>query len=249
MKHALALAVLAVSCAGTAFAQDFGATGGRNFSVELGAGIQGQPTYPGADDAEASPWLLWRNAQFGTGGKVDQQGFSIGPSLNIIGPRDESDDDALEGLGDVDRAYEIGAQVSYGAGPVTAYGAVRRGFEGHEGVVGELGAKYRTDLSDRVTLWSGLELGYGNSDFTQTYFGVTSEQAANSQYSVYSPDSGFTSAAIKFEARYAINETTSILGEVEYGKLIGDAGDSPVVQDEYQAALRLGIVRRFSFGF
>ncbi|HIC65010.1 MAG TPA: MipA/OmpV family protein, partial [Paracoccus sp.] len=56
-------------------------------------------------------------------------------------------------------------------------------------------------------------------------------------------------AAIKFRARYAINDKTAILGEVEYGKLIGDAADSPIVQDDYQPALRLGIVRKFSFGF
>ena len=63
------------------------------------------------------------------------------------------------------------------------------------------------------------------------------------------PGGGLNEAAITFEARYAINDTTAVLGEVRYGKLIGDAGDSPVVQEEYQPSLRLGVTRRFSFGF
>lgn len=248
MKTLMLASLIAAPLAAPVMAQDFGATGGREFSVELGLGVQGKPTYPGAEDAEASPWLIWQNAGFGsTAG--DRQGFSISPSLGLVGPRDDSNDPALAGLNTIDRAYEVGAKVSYGSGPVTAYGSLRRGFDGHEGLTGELGATYRTQLSDRVTLWSGLELGYGNDEYSETYFGVSPSEAISSGYSEYSPGGGFTSAAIKFRARYAINDTTAILGEVEYGKLIGDAADSPIVQDDYQPALRLGIVRKFSFGF
>lgn len=241
MKRLLAIALLAMPLATAAAAQDF--------SVDLGLGVTGKPVYPGAEDAEATPWLIWRNARFGAAGEGDKQGFSVSPSFNIVGERKAEDDAALTGMKDIDRAYELGAKVSYGAGPVTAYGSVRKGFEGHSGITGEIGAKYRTDLSDRVTLWSGLELGYGDSDYTDTYFGVSPEEAIASRYSEYDPSGGFTSAAVKFQARYAINDKTAILGEVEYGKLIGDAGDSPVVQEEWQPSLRLGVVRRFSFGF
>ncbi|MEH6788099.1 MAG: MipA/OmpV family protein [Paracoccus sp. (in: a-proteobacteria)] len=248
MKKLLLAALFAAPLAAPALAQDFGATGGRDFSVELGLGVQGKPTYPGAEDAEVSPWVIWQNARLGGAGG-EKQGFSIAPSLGLVGPRDPSDDAALAGLDKIDRSYEIGAKVSYGAGPVTAYGTLRRGFGGNEGLTGEVGATYRTDLSDRVTLWSGLELGYGNDDYNGTYFGVSPSEAIASGYSTYSPGGGFNSAAIKFRARYAINDKTAILGEVEYGKLIGDAADSPIVQDDYQPALRLGIVRKFSFGF
>ena len=248
MKQILLAALFAAPIAAPVMAQDFGATGGRDFSVELGLGVQGKPTYPGADDAEASPWVIWQNAQFGSS-SGEKQGFSISPSLGLVGPRDPDDDAALAGLDDIDRAYEVGGKVSYGAGPVTAYGALRRGFGGHEGLTGEVGATYRTELSDRVTLWSGVELGYGNDKYNDTYFGVSADEAVSSGYPEYSPGGGFNSAAIKFRARYAINDKTAILGEVEYGKLIGDAADSPIVQDDYQPALRLGIVRKFSFGF
>ena len=220
----------------------------QQFSVDLGLGVQGKPTYPGADDMEASPWFIGRNLSFGgDGGSRD--GFSIMPSFSMQGERDPSDDAALEGLNKIDRAYEIGAKINYASGPLNTYAAVRRGFEGHEGLTGEIGVDYRTVLSDRVSLTSGLQLGFGNSKFTNTYFGVSPEEAARSKYSEYDADGGFTSAAIKLQASYAVTDTTSVLGEVSYGKLLGDAGDSPVVQDEWQPAVKLGVVRRFSFGF
>lgn len=247
MKYALAL-LIASAAASPVAAQDFG-LGGRTFSVDLGIGAAIGPEYPGSDEAETSPWLIWRNAGFGDSPSGTAQGLSFSPSFEVVGERDTSDYPELAGLDDIDSAYELGLRVSYGMGPLTAYGSVRRGFEGHEGLTGEVGAKYRTDLTERLTLWSGAELVYGNDDFNNTYFGVTAAESAASGLAETQPGGGLNEAAISFEARYAMTENTALLGEIRYGKLIGDAADSPVVQDEYQPSLRLGVTRRFSFGF
>lgn len=247
MKITLALAVLAASAATAAHAQDFGIAG-REFSVDLGVGADIGPDYPGSEDAEAGPWLIWRNAGFGQPGTNEAEGFALSPSFGTVGEREASDNPELAGLADLDRAYELGLRVSYGTGPLTTSASVRRGFDGHEGLTGELGARYRTDLSDRVSLWSGLSLGYGNDDYNDTYFGVDSPQAAPGR-PAYDIGGGFNKAAVTFEARYALTENTALLGEVEYARLIGDAADSPLVQDRNQPSIKLGIVRRFSFGF
>lgn len=249
MKYALLVALLVSSAATAASAQDGGLLGARSVSVDLGLGAAVGPTFPGSENAETTPWLIWRNVRIGDGPSAGQGGFAISPSFNIVGPRDAADDADLVGLNEIDRSYELGVKVSFGSGPVSTYGAVRKGVGGHEGLVGEVGAKYRTDLSDRMTLWSGLEVGYGNSDYNGTYFGLTPAESATSGYADYAPGGGFNTAAIKFEARYALTDSLALLGEVEYGKLIGDAADSPIVQEDYQPSLRLGIVRRFSFGF
>lgn len=245
MKLALCLTLGLSAFAGAAAAQGFGPSGDSQFSVDLGLGVIGEATYPGADDAKAQPWIIFKNASFGGAPK---DGLSFGGSFGMVGPRDQNDDAALTGMNKIDRAYEIGGKISYRQGPVNSYVTLRRGFGGHEGLTGEVGAKYRTDLSDRVTLWSGLELGYGNDTYNNTYFGVSAGEATASR-PAYTAGGGFNKAAITFEARYDLTENMAILGEVEYGKLIGDAADSPLVQDKYQPALRLGIVRRFSFGF
>lgn len=247
MKTLLAALMLTVSIGTVSVAQDTGSR--RQFSVELGLGVAGVPTYPGAKDSTAQPWLIWRNARFGAAPTGEKQGFSVAPSFSLIGSRSADDDIALTGLTEIDRAVELGARLRYDFGPVAGYGTIRRGFGGHEGIVGEVGANYRTDLSDQITLWSGLEFGYGNADFGNTYFGVTPAESLASGYQVYELGSGFNSAAVTFQARYNVNDLTAVLGEVEYGKIIGDAADSPIVQDEYQPELRLGIVRKLSFGF
>lgn len=246
MKYTLAFALL---LAAPAHGQDFGVAGGRTFSVDLGLGAALKPVYPGAEEAEVAHWVIWRNAGFGEVGDAPAQGFSIAPSLGIVGPRDSGDDDGLTGLNDIDRAYELGLRVRYGMGPLGAYASARRGFDGHEGLTGEVGVKYRTELSDRLDLWSGAEVVYGDDDYNNTYFGVTADESAASGYDVTTPGGGLNEAAITFQAQYALNDKTALLGEVRYGKLIGDAADSPVVQDEYQPSLRLGVTRRFSFGF
>lgn len=248
MKHALAIALLSAVMAVPAAAQDAGLLGGRDVSLDLGLGAKVGPTYPGSDEAETTPWLIWRNLRIGDDA-AGAGGFSISPSFGTVGAREAAGDPDLTGLTDIDRAYELGLRASYGAGPVTAYGAVRKGFDGHEGLVGEVGAKYRTDLSDRIILWSGVEFGYGDADYNSTYFGVTPAESTASGYAAYAPGGGFNRAAISFEARYALTDSTALLGEVQYGKLIGDSADSPIVQDEYQPSLKLGIVRNFSFGF
>lgn len=246
MKRLLACLLIAAPLAApvAAQAQD------RVFSADVGLGVSVAPTYPGADDAEASPWILWRNAGFSKSGQDGpRQGFSVSPSFGIVGPRDADDDDALLGMAEIDRSYEIGGKVSYSLGATTAYASLRRGFGGHEGLVGAAGLKYRTDINDRFTLWSGLEVDYANGRYNQTYFGVSAADAVTSGYAAYDIGGGINKVAAKLEARYALSDRTALLGELEYGRLVGDAADSPLVQDRDQPAVRLGIVRTFSFGF
>ena len=204
-------------------------------SFDLGLGASYAPIYPGADESDASPWIIVRRTP-----GASTQGFRITPSLKLVGDRDPSDSPDLAGTQEIDRAVEVGAKVSYGLGAVSTYGALRKGIGGHDGLVGEVGAKYRTDVNDRLTLWSGLEAGYADSDYTDTYFGLPGS---------YSPGGGLKSVSAKVEARYALGENTALLGEVKFGRLVGDAADSPLVQDRDQTAIRLGIVRSFSFGF
>lgn len=246
LKHALALLLLATPLQ----AQDFGLLGGsRDLTFDMGVGASYRPVYPGADSNDVAPWLILRNGNRGDAGAGDAQGFSFLPSLRMIGERDESDDASLAGMGDIDRAYEVGGSVRYGIGPVTAYGTLRKGFGGHDGLTGEVGLRHRLDVSDRLTLWSSLFAGYGDSDYSQTYFGISPEQAANSGRAEYSPGGGINSAVARLEARYALTDSIALLGELQYGRLVGDAGDSPIVQDKDQPIVRLGVVRRFSFGF
>lgn len=234
---------LAVSCLVAGMAMTGAAQAQmRTVDLDVGIGAKSTPEYPGADSNSVTPWLIWR----GDIGHATAQGFSFGPSYRLIASRDSGDGEHLTGLDDIDRAIELGARFSYGMGPVTGYAAVRRSFGGHEGVIGTLGARYRTDLTDRLTLWTGVSVDYANASYMDTYFGVPAD---TDHLSAYDPGAGFKSAAARVEARYAITDSTALLGEVEYSHLLGDAADSPIVLDKAQPSVRIGITRRFSFGF
>lgn len=249
MKTVLAL-VATLALPGLAVAQDFGAPA-RSLAFDLGLGAELGPSYPGSGTDRVTPWIIIGGTGSGTAGmgNVDQQGLGISPSVGTKGKRDFTDGDELIGLDGIDGAVELGLRLSYGLGPVTGYGSVRRGFGGHEGVTGNFGAKYRINVSDRVTLWTGAEAVYGNAEFNDTYFGVTAPESRASGLPPYEAGSGINEAALTLQARYALSENVSLLGEVRYGRLVGDAADSPVVQDETQSSVRLGVTRRFSFGF
>ena len=250
MKFALPLILaLAATGAAPALAQDTIGTGPNKVSVDVGLGAKYAPTYKGSDDFEASPWLIMRDLRLRGVGAGADTGFKISPNVNMVGARDADDDDRLEGLDDIDRAYEVGLKATYNMGQTTAYATVRKGFGGNHGVTGEIGATYRFETTDRMTFWAGLEAGYGNSEYNETYFGITDAEAARTDYSAYTPDGGFNAATASIEGRYALSPNTAVVGAVKFSRIIGDAADSPIVRDRNQPSVRLGIVRTLNFAF
>ncbi|QRZ14894.1 MipA/OmpV family protein [Paracoccus methylovorus] len=245
MTRIAALALLAATALSSpAMAQSLEL--GRGLSFDAGLGVKYSPEFMGSDNLDASPWFILRSANADRG-KPD--GLSILPSLDYVGKRDASDYDDLRGMDDIDRAGEIGMKLSWRMGELTSYGAIRKGFGGHHGVVGELGAKYRFEATDKLTLWTGAELGLGNQDFTGTYFGVTSGESTASGKPVHDPDGGAYIARISVEARYEFMPDTALMGRLTYGRLLGDSGDSPLVETRSQPSISIGVARRLNFRF
>ncbi|WP_246133081.1 MipA/OmpV family protein [Paracoccus aurantiacus] len=248
MKFVLPL-IAAFAVTTPALAQDAIGTGTNQVSVDVGLGAKYGTTYPGSDEFETSPWIILRDLRLNGSRAGANTGFRISPNVNMVGNRDDNDDDRLAGLDEIDRAYELGVKATYNMGQTTAYATLRKGFGGHDGLTGELGAKYRFESSDRMTLWAGLEAGYGNDAYNETYFGITDAEAARTDYDVYKPGGGFNTAAASLEARYDLTPNTAITGEVKFSRIIGDAADSPIVRDRNQPSIKLGIVRTLNFAF
>lgn len=245
MTRTFALALLTASAlAAPALAQSAGQP--REFSVDAGIGAKYSPEYMGSDNLDPSPWLILRNVDTDRG-KPD--GFSLSPSLNLIGKRNTDDSDRLRGMDDIGYAGELGVKLSWRNGDMTSYGAIRKGFGGHHGIVGEIGAKYRIEYNDRLTLWTGAELGMADDAFTGTYFGVTGPESAASGYATHDPDGGAYIARVSIEARYEFMPDTALMGRVTLGHLLGDAGDSPLVETRSQPSISIGVARRLNFRF
>ncbi len=76
---------------------------------------------------------------FAIGGGSDE-GFSLSPSIDVIGKRSTKDSPELTGLNTINTAVELGVAAKYQMGNFRVLGAVRQGLGGHKGVRAELGA-------------------------------------------------------------------------------------------------------------
>lgn len=247
MLRPLALAAVTLASLATgAGAQSLGEI--RSLSFDGGIGATFGPDYMGADDYGTSPWIILRNGQINdaTG---EKQGLSILPSLDYHGKRDAGDHDDLTGMDDISAAGELGVRLNYVMGDLTGYGAVRKGLGGHHGVTGELGARFRNQPQDKLTLTTAAELRFGNGEFTDTYFGVSEGESLSSGYAPYDAGGGIYAARLSVEARYEFLPDTLLMGRFTYSRLLGDAADSPIVHERNQPTFSIGVARHLNFRF
>lgn len=248
MKYILPLLLLATPV----HAFDFGLTGDRQVSFDLGVGASYGAKYMGSDKNKASPWFIARNLLY-TDGPVSEEtvesGFSFAPSFNYISKRKDSDDDHLDGLDDINYAIEAGIKLRYRVDGASGYAAVRKGFIGHHGIAGEIGADYTFAPQERWLVTVAAEAAYGDDKFNETYFAVSDAESTRSDLDAYSLGGGFNMGSLIGSVRYSINDKTAIMAEARYDHLINDASDSPIVEDKDDVKVRLGIVHRFSFRF
>ena len=247
--------VLAASVAAfipQASAQD---ASGPGISFELGVAGKVTPRYFGASKLVLSPVPLIRLKRlefpngFTIGGGSDE-GFSLSPSIDVIGKRSVSDSPELTGLNTIDTAVELGVAAKYQMGNFRVMGAVRRGFGGHEGVRAELGADVIIKPDDQWTFHGGPRLNFGDSKFTNTYFGVTAAEASPS-FAATTTSGGLYSAGLEAGVRYQIDAKWAVEAEAGWSRLTGDAAKSPITaqgsKNQYSASF--GVVRRFDIGF
>ena len=247
MLRPLALAAVTLASLATeAGAQSLGEI--RSLSFDGGIGATFGPDYMGADDYGTSPWIILRNGQINDAAG-EKQGLSILPSLDYHGKRDAGDHDDLTGMDDISAAGELGVRLNYVMGGVTGYGAVRKGLGGHHGVTGELGARFRNQPQDKLTLTTAAELRFGNGEFTDTYFGVSEGESLSSGYAPYDAGGGIYAARLSVEARYEFLPDTLLMGRFTYSRLLGDAADSPIVHERNQPTFSIGVARHLNFRF
>lgn len=244
----VALAVIAPQ----AQAQD---ASGPGISFELGAAGKLTPRYFGASKLVLSPVPLFRLKRlefpngFAIGGGSDE-GFSLSPSIDVIGKRSTKDSPELTGLNTINTAVELGVAAKYQMGNFRVLGAVRQGLGGHKGVRAELGADLIVKPDDQWTFHGGPRLNFGNSKFTNTYFGVTAAEASV-LYPATTASGGLYSAGLEAGVRFQVDDYWAVEASAGWSRLTGDAARSPITaqgsKNQYSASF--GVIRRFDIGF
>ncbi|WP_298864917.1 MipA/OmpV family protein [uncultured Sulfitobacter sp.] len=253
MRAFIFVSVSMIAFAAPAAAQE------RSFNFALGAGVGAAPEYMGSGDTGGlvAPTftfgsLKWGPVDIGNGVRgIPDNGLSLNGAFRILDERTAETSSELAGLEDIDIAVELGLGLKYQQTNWMAFGEVRKGVTGHDGVTGTLGADWIVRPNDRWRFTAGPRVNFGNDEFANTYFGVSAAEAAASSFSQYDATGGALSAGLAVTGTYFIDDKWSLEGVVSYEKLLGDAADSPITLNgsEDQWRIGLGVSRIFNLNF
>ncbi|MGB6487934.1 MAG: MipA/OmpV family protein [Steroidobacteraceae bacterium] len=226
----------------------------------LGLAASVQPVYSGANRYRASEGpvinIRYRDRVFfstGEGLGVDfLQGKHYRVSLTVgvdLGRREEWDISALRGLGDIPRAPFFKLSSSYVISrrlPIILRADIRKIAGGSAGLVGDL--EVYTPLpgsSRRLVMFAGPSVTIADRKHLQTGYGISELQSLDSGYPVYAARGGLESAGFGFSATRFF--TTHLLGntDLSVSKLLGSAGNSPLVERKTQASFDLSVAYRW----
>lgn len=227
-------------------------------SVTVGIGPQSSPAYFGSDQNEVGVTGSFsiQELNFGPlhlggseGGAAEGIGYT--GSFRFIGARKASDYAELTGLADLDAALEIGGGLSYTAASFEVFAQARYGVVGHSSLVGDLGANAILRPTEQLTLRVGPRLFFGDDDYAQRYFGVSSTEAANpgNTFTAYDATGGLLSRGVEASAEYAFNADYGVTAVVRYDEYLNDAANSPIVQQGSSDAITAAILLTHRFNF
>ena len=216
---------------------------GAEWDFTLGAGVGVAPDYEGSDDYQAVPVLLAR-AMRDNGQLVELLGtalranllpskvFSAGPIVNYRLERDDVDEDAVDDLDNVDEAIEIGGflglQYQGWLGRVTLTQDIN---DAHDGVLVSLLGGRRTQLTPQWSLMTIATATWADDDYMETYFGIDAGDAAASGLDEFEAEEGFKDVGLSLRLAWNSGASWGVSATASYKRLLGDAEDSPIVDD------------------
>ena len=215
----------------------------RDWALSLGLISGLAPDYEGSNDYKFSygPNIAasWRDTVFYKGktlgvNLIRNKKFKAGLNLSLTSGRDEDDNDKLEGLGDVDGSTEVGGFVSYRKDSYRLRAEIRQDVDsGHEGALVELTGGTALPFVNQKLLVA-LGMTWASDDYMESFFGVDSQQSVNSGLRQYKADAGIKDVKVKMTAGYKITNRWRTGAIIEFKRLVGDAADSPIVDDKNQ---------------
>jgi MipA family protein len=214
------------------------------WTVELGLELRTLPHYQGSEVYGVYPFPLFDVRPAGTPPRFhaprDGIGYALydngtikaGPVLQVELGRHVKHDPALAGLGNVGATAEIGGFVDYWPTHwLRARVELRQGFGGHHGIVSDETVDVVLPVSPQWTLSGGPRMTIASREANQPYFSINPSQAGASGLPVYDAGAGIRSIGAGAQARYQWNRRWASHAFVEYTRLVGGVGSSPIVTE------------------
>ncbi len=213
-----------------------------DWTVTVGAEGRIEPIFQGSKRDVVLPYPIFAVRRFGTPepfrGPRDGAGiglfgdstFQVGPVGSLELPRREKFDSALQGLGNVPWALELGVFAEYWAVPwLRTRVEVRQGFNGHHGIVSDVFVDAVVPVGTQWTLSGGPRLTLATTAALAPYFSIDATQSAASGLPVFDAKGGVQSFGAGTQARYFWTPQFATHAFLEYERLTGDTASSPLV--------------------
>ena len=120
--------------------------------------------------------------------------------------------------------------------------------ENHDGTLLIVGAGYSYGQHTDVNWNLKATMTFVNTNYMDTYFGVTSAQSSRSGITAYNTKGGLKDLAINSIISRDFDRHWSLKGVVGYKRLLGDADASPLVDglgSEHQFQFGVGLAYKF----
>lgn len=235
------------------------------WDFKIGAGATYEPNYEGSEDLQLSSLprplgqVRWRTGNAwdtkfflgttsGLGVEIlDTKDFSIGLKGDYGGARSEDADGRLKGLGNINSSV-VGTLFGKLKFEHFAFSMeVTHYFAGSDGTLISLGPGTKVPVTERLEFGFGVSTTLGDGRYMGEFFSVTQQQAQRSGENLgeFDADAGFKDVTLRLQASYRILESWELSAGAGLGVLLGEAADSPVVEQEFQPNLGMGLTYKF----
>jgi outer membrane scaffolding protein for murein synthesis (MipA/OmpV family) len=175
-------------------------------------------------------------------------GFEAGPLVGWRFDRDQNDSARLRGLGDVDGGFVVGGYAAYRTGSFMPFISYHQQVSGDDtGSLIRFGVEAKAPVAYSLSLTTTVGASYANADYMEAYFSVTPAQSAASSAGLpaYEADAGIKDVYFGVTTDVPLARDWSLKLSGRYSRLVGDAADSPIVENENQFYGGLGLTYRF----
>jgi outer membrane scaffolding protein for murein synthesis (MipA/OmpV family) len=226
----------------------------------IGGGIGVAPDYEGSSDYTIVP-LPAASARFSNGMYIQLLGLNLranvipsdiwrlGPVYNYRAERDNVENNQVDRMQAVSDANELGIFGGFEWNNWFVFLDILEDVgNAYDGWNATLKGGYNWVIDDAWMLSMGGHATYANDDYMQTYFGVSSRDAARSGLDRYNADGGMKDYGIDLGLNWNFASSWALRGIARVSQLVGDASnDSPVVDEGSETQFFGGVMVMFKF--
>lgn len=227
--------------------------------ITIGSGISYGPDYIGSDDFSVQPkvvlyikfkdFFILENEGIAIN-ILGMKNFQFGPIIHFTGPRRESSNTILQGLGDIKGSLDLGvyAKVTVADRFVGRVRLFNDMLQGKNGSFIEFSVSTLLFKEDRISTALSVDINWVDTKRARRFYGISPTQSKASGLAEYAIRSSFQDTNITLATSWKFSQNWSLNGYGKYTRMLGQVADSPLVKT-YGSANQFSIGSFVSYTF